>query len=67
MREPINLPDLTDNDPCPMGKHKGTKLVNVPNKYLLYIYENEMVSSERLKKYIETNLEAIKELAKREE
>lgn len=61
------LPDLTDNDLMPgTGKHAGEKLEDVPNKYLLFIYENNMCSS-RVKKYIENNLETIKQLAKKEE
>lgn len=55
---------LKDDDLMPMGKHKGDKMQDVPAKYLLYIYENNMCSNERVKEYIESNLNVIKQQAK---
>lgn len=62
-REFVPLPDLTDENLMPTGKHKGDKMIDVPAQYLLYVYENDMVG-ERVKKYIKSNLSVIKEQAK---
>lgn len=59
--------ELKDDSLMPSGKHKDLLMKEVPNKYLLYIYENRMVTNARVKKYIEENLETIKTLAKREQ
>ncbi|WP_114752343.1 putative quorum-sensing-regulated virulence factor [Pleomorphovibrio marinus] len=29
---------LTDNDPMPFGKHKGTPMANVPDHYLKWLH-----------------------------
>lgn len=64
-REIKQLPPLGDEDKMPFGKHKGEKLVNIPGKYLLYIYESGISdSNERVKAYIKENLEVIKQQAK---
>jgi hypothetical protein len=52
-----------DNDLMPFGKHKGKALVNIPAYYLIYIYENNMVYDERVKKYIINNLDVLKKQA----
>jgi uncharacterized protein (DUF3820 family) len=57
---------LKDNDLMPFDKHKDTKMIDVPAKYLLYIYENDMCSNDRVKQYIEDNLDVIKQQAKSE-
>jgi len=31
---------MNDNDLMPFGKHKGKKLIAVPDEYLLWLYEN---------------------------
>lgn len=51
--------ELTDNSIMPSGLHKGKKLANVPNDYLLYLYENNKCNS-ALRQYIENNLDSIK-------
>lgn len=52
---------MTDNDLMPFGKHKGVKMANVPDSYLIYIYENDMIGKfERVKKYIEENWDILK-------
>lgn len=43
----------------PFGKYKGTPLGEVPDSYLLWLYENG-IQSWPLKSYIEENLDAIK-------
>lgn len=62
--KPLEL--LTDESIMPMGKHKGEKMIDVPAKYLLYMYESEMLSNERVKLYVEDNLEVIKQQTKTE-
>lgn len=57
---------LKDDDLMPSGKHKGTKMQDVPAKHLLYIYENGYNINERVKQYIEANLDVIKQQAKSE-
>lgn len=64
-REIKPLPDLTDSDLMPTGKHKGEKMEDIPAKYLLYIYENDMCNA-RVRKYIEDNLDVIKQQIKME-
>lgn len=57
---------LQDKDPMPIGKHKGMKMEEVPAKYLLYMYENYEDLHEGVRKYIEANLDVIKQQAKSE-
>ena len=52
----------TDSTPMPFGKHRGTKLIDVPAKDLLWLYENNRCNWE-LKMYIKKNLEVIKQQA----
>lgn len=65
------IPDLTDTDMMPSGKYSktgsegATRMIDVPAKYLLYVYENNMCSA-RVRKYIENNLDAIKSQSKKE-
>lgn len=56
---------LGDDDKMPSGKYKDTLMKDVPAKYLLYIYENDMCS-ERVKEYITNNLDIIRLQAKSE-
>jgi uncharacterized protein (DUF3820 family) len=44
----------------PFGKHKDKRMIDVPAFYLLYIYDNNMVSDERVRRYIIENLDALK-------
>jgi len=58
---------LTDNDPMPWGKHKGTEMANVPANYLLFLWNKWGTtkpfgdSSQAVKNYIADNLDALKE------
>lgn len=54
------MEELTDESIMPFGKHKGTKLANVPADYLLFYYQNYKLSA-TLKKYIEDNMDSIKQ------
>lgn len=55
---------LTDNDLMPFGIHYGKKMANVPAKYLLFMYDSGKCFGE-VKAYIESNLEFLKEEAKK--
>ena len=47
---------LTDTDPMPFGKHRGTPMMNVEASYLDYIYDKDWIDQwPRVKKYIEDN------------
>lgn len=53
---------FTDETPMPWGKHKGDKLADVPDSYLLWILDNPAIDRQRnaaLFAYIEENLDAI--------
>lgn len=63
--KPKEIVALTDNDLMPSGKHVGVKMIDVPAKYLMYIYDNNMCKPE-VKLYIEDNLDVIKKQAKEE-
>lgn len=51
---------LHDDDEMPYGKHKGTKMANVPSDYLLWLYDNDKCSGKVLS-YIEVNLDALRQ------
>ncbi len=51
---------LKDNDAMPdRGQHKGTAMVNIPAKDLLWLYENEKCSP-RVRAYIKSNLDDLR-------
>ena len=50
---------MNDNSLMPFGKHKGVKMANVPESYLIWLYENSNIYGE-LKQYIEDNLDVLK-------
>lgn len=56
---------LTDESIMPFGKHKGQRLADVPDGYLMFIYDNYQLHP-NLKTYIEENIEAIKVNIKRQ-
>lgn len=58
--------DLENNDLMPSGKYQGEKMIDVPAKYLLYVFENNMCTV-RVKDYIRKNLDVIKDQIKKEE
>lgn len=55
--------ELDDKSPMPYGKYKGTAMANVPASYLLHIYNNAM-STVEVRKYIESNLDILKQEVK---
>lgn len=48
----------------PFGKHKGTKLANIPASYLIWAYDN-LTLRDDLKAYISENMDALKQEAAR--
>lgn len=61
---------MDDNSIMPFGKYKDTPLKNVPDRYLLWLYENWLsddcptrMNYPALKAYIEENLDAIRKNA----
>ena len=50
-----------DNSIMPFGEHKGKKMINVPDSYLMFIYSQSWISKwPQLEEYIKDNYEAIK-------
>jgi uncharacterized protein (DUF3820 family) len=54
---------LTDNSLMPYGIHKGKKMVDIPAKYLLWLYDNNKCNMD-VKFYIEDNIDALKKETK---
>lgn len=50
---------MDDNSIMPFGKHKGTKLANVPAGDLIWYYDQGWLRDE-LKKYVEDNLDVLR-------
>jgi len=50
---------FTDTDIMPFGKHKGKRIVDVPDKYLLWLYFEGKSIPEPISNYIRDNLDAI--------
>lgn len=50
---------LKDTSIVWFGKHQGKMLSQVPDDYLMWLYENSNTLDARLKKYIEDNLDTI--------
>lgn len=57
---------MTDESLMPYGIHKGSKMANVPDKYLMWLYDSNKCSGD-VRKYIEENMDAIRENMKREQ
>jgi uncharacterized protein (DUF3820 family) len=55
---------MLDHDPMPMGKHKGEDIGNVPDGYLIWLYEQKWLKAERpeIHAYIVINAPGIKDL-----
>ena len=54
---------LTDTDPMPYGKFKGTPMSDVPANYLHWIWNNggkHQTATDRVADYIQRNLEGLK-------
>ena len=53
----------TDTTIMSFGKFKGRALANVPANYLLYLYDNRMISNQALLLYVERNMDALRKEA----
>lgn len=54
---------MTDESLMPFGKYRGEKMANVPASYLMWAWDNKIVSVHKWPKvwiYIRENLDAIK-------
>lgn len=54
----------TDEHKMPFGKYIGQKLIDIPDSYLLWLYENGKNLPTGLRLYLEDNIEAIKKNSK---
>ena len=67
------MPKLTDNSIMPWGKHKGKKLANIPNDYLLWLRDEiqktvpirRSLDNKELLEYIEDNMDVINKETKK--
>ncbi len=50
---------LTDLSPMPYGCHKGDRMIDIPESYLLFLYTNGHAYGP-VKEYIEDNMDAIR-------
>jgi uncharacterized protein (DUF3820 family) len=63
---------MNDNSIMPFGKYKGTKLINVPASYLLWLYSQWTETTQlddnqkELKEYIEDNMKVLEMELKQE-
>ena len=60
---------LTDNSPMPFGKHKDTEMANVPAKYLLFLYDQNIGKKtwgglSDVMVYVNDNMDALKQEVK---
>lgn len=56
----VDWKPLTDECEMPgNGKHKGKKMKDVPADYLIYCYENDMVSKQ-VRAYVVDNMDVLK-------
>ena len=54
-----NLLAMDDSSLMPFGKHKGTKMANVPADYLIWLYDNGNCFGD-VRAYIADNLDVLK-------
>jgi len=55
---------LTDIDAMPFGKYQGTKMANVPDSYLVWLYDSfrgkrQFGDAKRVREYIEDNAQGL--------
>ncbi len=53
---------ITDNTPMPFGKFMGKPMIEVPAKYLLWLY-NEGCNHDGVRQYLINNLDALRKEA----
>jgi len=64
MGEGTAITEYDDNTLMPFGAHKDKKLVDVPDSYLWYLWNNKPISDAKLEAYIKDNLQSIQKGAK---
>lgn len=57
---------ITDESLMTFGKYKGTKMEDVPAKYLIWLHENATVGKD-LRIYLDDNLDVLRKQAKEDE
>lgn len=50
---------LTDISPMPYGVHRGERMIDVPESYLLYLWTSDKMT-EPVREYIKENMDAIR-------
>lgn len=55
---------LFDNSVMPWGIHKGKRMINVPAKYLLFLFDNGKCSDPFVRDYIIENIEVLRSEAR---
>jgi uncharacterized protein (DUF3820 family) len=60
----MSYPRFTDHSLMPFGKHKDKAMINIPAVYLLWLYDNGC-QHPGVKGYIEDNMDALKQEAKK--
>jgi uncharacterized protein (DUF3820 family) len=50
---------LTDTSLMPFGEHKGKRMIDVPESYLLFLWTNNKMT-DQVREYINDNLDVIK-------
>ena len=59
------ISELKDNDLMPdKGKYKGTAMVNIPARYLLWLFDN-VLCTDGVRLYIKNNLSDLREETKK--
>ena len=58
---------LTDDSIMPWGKHRGLKMADVPDAYLLFLHSKKCFNDADVMSYVMDNLDAIKSNLKNEE
>ena len=53
------MSSLTDTDLMPWGVHKGKTMANVPDDYLLWLWDNDKCYGD-VKDYIKDNLDVLR-------
>jgi uncharacterized protein (DUF3820 family) len=54
--------EITDATPMPFGKYKGKPMVEIPAKYLLWLYDNNC-DHDGVRKYLNSNLDGLRKEA----
>lgn len=56
-KDPFEVPVM------PFGKHKGSLVSDIPADYLVWLYDKAELKNDKIRAYIEANIELIREVA----